>query len=71
MEYEKINDIGDIDWEDPDVIIDVFDQTDTKLEKFLGKIENLLFGNPMLLFSKLFIVFFAIFLAGNIARWII
>ena len=60
----------DIDWEDPDVIADVFNQTDTRLDKIVNKLEYLLFGNPMILFSKLFIVFFAIFLAGHSARWI-
>jgi|TARA_B100000809_G_scaffold216036_1_gene221507 hypothetical protein len=60
----------DIDWEDPDVIADVFNQTDTRLDKIVNKLEYLLFGNPMILFSKLFIVFFAIFLAGHLARWI-
>lgn len=62
---------NDIDWEDSDIIDDIFAQTDTKLDKIVNKLSNILFGNPMLLFSKLFIVFFAIFLAGNIARWII
>jgi hypothetical protein len=60
----------DIDWEDPDVIADVFNQTDTRLDKIVNKLEDWLFGNPMILFSKVFIVFFAIFLAGHIARWI-
>lgn len=60
----------DIDWEDPDVIADVFNQTDTRLDKIVNKLEYLLFGNPMILFSKLFIVFFAIFLSGHLARWI-
>ena len=70
MEYEVIEDDSGIDWDDPNLIKEVFDQTDTRVDKIVNKLEYLLFGNPMILFSKVFIVFFAIFIAGHIARWL-
>jgi hypothetical protein len=44
MEYEVVEDDSDIDWDDPSLIADVFDQTDTKFDKIVNKVEQVLFG---------------------------
>ena len=60
----------DIDWEDPDVIDDIFDQTDTRLDRFLEKCAYYMYGKPMMIFGKVFVIVFGGYLIGQIVRWI-
>ena len=60
----------DIDWEDPDVIADVFDQTDTKLDKFIEKIANIMFGNFIHYAAFVIGACFMILLTWHVVRWI-
>ena len=60
----------DIDWKDPDVIDDIFDQTDTRLDKFLEKCAYYMYGKPMMIFGKVFVIVFGGYLIGQIVRWI-
>ena len=54
----------DIDWEDPDVIDAIFDQTDTRLDKFLEKCAYYMYGKPMMIFGKVFVIVFGVYLIG-------
>ena len=60
----------DIDWEDPDVIDDIFDQTYTRLDRFLEKCAYYMYGKPMMIFGKVFVIVFGGYLIGQIVRWI-
>ena len=60
----------DIDWEDPDVIDAIFDQTDTRLDRFLEKCAYYMYGKPMMIFGKVFVIVFGGYLIGQIVRWI-
>ena len=60
----------DIDWEDPDVIADVFDQTDTKLDKFLDKTAEIMFGNFVHYAAFVIGVCFMTMLTWHVVRWI-
>ena len=60
----------DIDWEDPDVIDAIFDQTDTRLDRFLEKCAYYMYGKPMMIFGKVFVLLFGGYLLGQIVRWI-
>ena len=60
----------DIDWKDPDVIDDIFDQTDTRLDRFLEKCAYYMYGKPMMIFGKVFVIVFGGYLIGQIVRWI-
>ena len=71
MEYEVIEDDSGIDWDDPDLIMDVFNQTDTKLDRFLEKCAYYMYGKPMMIFAKVFVLLFGGYLIGQIVRWII
>ena len=70
MEYEVVSDNSGINWDDPDVIADIFDQTDTKLDKFLNKAAYFMYGKPMMIFGKVFVLLFGGYLLGQIVRWI-
>ena len=61
----------DIDWEDPDVIDAIFDQTDTRLDKFLEKCAYYMYGKPMMIFGKVFVIVFGVYLIGQIVRWLL
>ena len=61
----------DIDWEDPDVIDAIFDQTDTRLDKFLEKCAYYMYGKPMMIFGKVFVLLFGGYLIGQIVRWLL
>ena len=61
----------DIDWEDPDVIDDIFDQTDTRLDRFLEKCAYYMYGKPMMIFGKVFVLLFGGYLLGQIVRWLL
>ena len=70
MEYEVIDDDSGIDWDDPDLIADIFAQTDTKMDKILNKLENILFGN-FIHYVALFVgVGFMTLLSWHVVRWI-
>ena len=60
----------DIDWKDPEVIDDIFDQTDTRLDRFLEKCAYYMYGKPMMIFGKVFVIVFGGYLIGQIVRWI-
>ena len=60
----------DIDWEDPDVIADVFDQTDTKLDKFIEKAADIMFGNFIHYAAFVIGACFMILLTWHVVRWI-
>ena len=47
-----------------------FDQTDTKLDKFLNKAAYFMYGKPMMIFGKVFVLLFGGYLLGQIVRWI-
>ena len=61
----------DIDWEDPDVIDAIFDQTDTRLDRFLEKCAYYMYGKPMMIFAKVFVLLFGGYLLGQIVRWLL
>ena len=61
----------DIDWKDPDVIDDIFDQTDTRLDRFLEKCAYYMYGKPMMIFGKVFVIVFGGYLIGQIVRWLL
>ena len=61
----------DIDWEDPDVIDAIFDQTDTRLDRFLEKCAYYMYGKPMMIFGKVFVIVFGGYLIGQIVRWLL
>ena len=71
MEYEVIEDDSGINWDDPDVIRDVFNQTDTKLDRFLEKCAYYMYGKPMMIFGKVFVLLFGGYLLGHIVRWLL
>ncbi len=71
MEYEVVEDTSGIDWEDPDLIREVFDQTDTRLDKFLEKCCHYMYGKPMMIFGKVFVLLFGGYLLGHIVRWLL
>ena len=71
MEYEVIEDDSGINWDDPDVIRDVFNQTDTKLDRFLEKCAYYMYGKPMMIFGKVFVLLFGGYLLGQIVRWLL
>jgi len=58
-----------IDWEDPDVIDDVFAQTDTKLDKFLNKSASVMFGDMMCYFGIVLSAFLATYIFWQIVGW--
>ena len=59
-----------IDWEDPDVIDDIFAQTDTKMDKILNKLENILFGNFIHYAALVIGACFITLLTWHVVRWI-
>ena len=70
MEYEVIDDDSGIDWDDSDLIADIFAQTDTKMDKILNKLENILFGNFIHYVALLVGVGFMTLLSWHVVRWI-
>jgi hypothetical protein len=60
----------DTDWEDSDVIDDIFAQTDTKLDKFLDKSASLMFGDLVCYFGIVVAAVFATYIFWQIVRWI-
>ena len=60
----------DIDWEDPDVIADVFDQTDTKLDKFIEKTADIMFGDWIHYAAFVIGSCFMALLIWHVVRWI-
>ena len=60
---------NDIDWEDPDVIDDVFAQTDAKLDKFLNKSASVMFGDMMCYFGIVLSAFLATYIFWQIVGW--
>jgi hypothetical protein len=70
MEYEVIDDDSGIDWDDPDVIDDIFAQTDTRMDKILNKIENVLFGKYVHYAAAFIGGCLSVSLAIHLVRWI-
>jgi hypothetical protein len=70
MEYEVIEDDSGIDWDDPQTIREVFDQTDTKLDKFFDKAADIMFGSFMHYVAFVVGVSFATLLTWHVVRWI-
>ena len=70
MEYEVIEDDSGINWDDPEVIRDVFDQTDTKLDKFFDKVGGFMFGNLIHYLAFVIGVCFMTLLSWHVVRWI-
>jgi len=70
FEYEVIEDNSGIDWDDPDVIDDIFDQTDTKLDKFIEKTADIMFGNFIHFAAFVIGACFMILLTWHVVRWI-
>lgn len=70
MEYEVVEDDSGIDWDDPDVIADVFEQTDTKLDKFFDKAADIMFGNLIHYLAFVVGTCFATLLTWHVIRWI-
>lgn len=60
----------DIDWDDPKIIKEVFDQTDTKLDKFLDKTAEIMFGNFVHYAAFVIGVCFMTMLTWHVVRWI-
>jgi len=60
----------DIDWEDPKIIKEIFDQTDTKLDKFLDKTADIMFGNFVHYAAFVIGVCFMTMLTWHVVRWI-
>ena len=60
----------DIDWEDPKIIKEIFDQTDTKLDKFLDKTADIMFGNFVHYAAFVIGVCFMTMLTWHVIRWI-
>ena len=60
----------DIDWEDPKIIKEIFDQTDTKLDKFLDKTAEIMFGNFVHYAAFVIGVCFMTMLTWHVIRWI-
>ena len=60
----------DIDWEDPKIIKEIFDQTDTKLDKFLDKTAEIMFGNFVHYAAFVIGVCFMTMLTWHVVRWI-
>jgi hypothetical protein len=70
MEYEVIEDDSGIDWDDPDVIADIFEQTDTKLDKFFDKTVDIVFGSLINYLAFVVGTCFTILLTWHVVRWI-
>ena len=70
MEYEVVEDDSGIDWDDPDVISDIFDQTDTKLDKFLDKTATIMFGNLISYVGIVVGVSLLTLLFWHVVKWI-
>ena len=70
MEYEVVEDDSGVDWDDPDVIADVFEQTDTKLDKFFDKAADIMFGNLIHYLAFVVGTCFATLLTWHVIRWI-
>jgi len=70
MEYEVVDDTSGIDWEDPRIIKEIFDQTDTKLDKFLDKTADIMFGNFVHYAAFVIGVCFMTMLTWHVVRWI-
>ena len=60
----------DIDWEDPKIIKEIFDQTDTKLDKLLDKTAEIMFGNFVHYAAFVIGVCFMTMLTWHVVRWI-
>ena len=59
-----------IDWDDPKIIKEIFDQTDTKLDKFLDKTADIMFGNFVHYAAFVIGVCFMTMLTWHVVRWI-
>ena len=70
MEYEVVEDDSGIDWDDPDVIADIFAKTDTKMDKILTKPAEIMFGSFMHYAALVIGACFMTLLTWHVVRWI-
>ena len=71
MEYEVVEDDSGIDWENPDVIAEVFAQTDTKLDKFLNKTADIMFHDVVSYVGIIISAALFILISWHVVRWIL
>lgn len=71
MEYEVIEDDSGIDWDDPDLIREIFDQTDTKLDKFLDKTADIMFHNVVSYVGLVISAALFALISWHVIRWIL